>query len=113
MHPRLRRQARGRWRSESTVQFNGTVPASTAADALFNLLVPFWQLVLGGVVVVFLVGATARLVRRGPSRMNTAILVTGAGVVGLVLLGVLFARAEPARPANPDTPSGSSRPASR
>jgi hypothetical protein len=104
--------------SGTPVQFNGTVPALTApasyaADALFGLLAPFWHLVLGTVMIVFLVAAGARLARRGRSRMNTALLVTGAGIVGLVLLGMLLARAASAAPAGPVSPAGSISPASR
>jgi hypothetical protein len=65
------------------------VPATVAADALLGLLLPFWQVVLGIAVVVFLVGASIRLARRGRSRMNTAIVVTTALLVGVMLIGVL------------------------
>ena len=49
-----------------------------AEDALLGLLLPFWQLVIGGcrgrrLVLV----SMRRLARRGPSRMTTALLVTG------------------------------------
>jgi NhaP-type Na+/H+ or K+/H+ antiporter len=71
------------------VQLNGLVPDTIAADALLGLLLPFWQLVLGVVIIVFVAGASVRLARRGRSRMNTAIIVTGAALVGLVVIGVL------------------------
>lgn len=71
------------------VQLNGPVPDTIAADALLGLLLPFWQLVLGAVIIVFVVGASVRLARRGRSRMNTAIIITGAALVGLVVIGVL------------------------
>jgi NhaP-type Na+/H+ or K+/H+ antiporter len=71
------------------VQLNGPVRDTIAADALLGLLLPFWQLVLGVVIIVFVVGASVRLARRGRSRMNTAILVTGVALVGLVVIGVL------------------------
>jgi hypothetical protein len=71
------------------VQLNGQVPETIAADALLGLLVPFWQLVISGVMLVFVVVASVRLARRGRSRMNTAIMVTGAALVGLVLIGIL------------------------
>jgi hypothetical protein len=74
------------------VQLNGSVPAASAPDALLGLLVPFWQLVIGVVIVIFLVGATARLAQRGRSRMNTALVVTGAAVLGLMIVGALTAR---------------------
>jgi hypothetical protein len=57
-----------------------------AEDALLGMLLPFWQLVIG-VCVVLAVGAAAyRLAARGPSRMTTALLVTGGAVVGIALL---------------------------
>jgi hypothetical protein len=71
------------------VQLNDPVTDTIAADALLGLLLPFWQLVLGAVIIVFVVFAAVRLARRGHSRMNTAILVTGAAVIGLVVIGVL------------------------
>jgi hypothetical protein len=71
------------------VQLNGRVPATIAADALLDLLLPFWQIVIGVVIVIFVIGASVRLVGRGRSRMNTAIMVTGAALLGVVLLGVL------------------------
>lgn len=60
-----------------------------AADALLGMLLPFWQLVLGAAVIVFVVGASIRLARRGRSRMNTMIIVTGAALLSLVVIGVL------------------------
>jgi hypothetical protein len=71
------------------VQLNGRVPATIAADALLGLLVPFWQIVLGVAIGVFVIGGSIRLARRGRSRMNTAIVVTGTLLLGVVLLGVL------------------------
>lgn len=68
---------------------NDPVRDTIAADALLGLLLPFWQLVLGAVIVLFLVGASVQLARRGRSRMNTAIIITGAALLGLVLIGVL------------------------
>jgi len=71
------------------VELNDRVPATIAADALLGLLLPFWQIVIGIVIVIFVIGASVRLAGRGRSRMNTAILVTGATLLGVVLLGVL------------------------
>jgi hypothetical protein len=71
------------------VQLNGGVPATIAADALLGLLLPFWQLVLGVAIAIFVVGASVRLARRGRSRMNTAIVVSFSLLLGVVLLGVL------------------------
>jgi hypothetical protein len=65
------------------------MPAPVAAEALLGLLLPFWQVLLGGAVVVFLVVAATKLARRGRSRMNTAIVVTGVAIIGLVVIGAL------------------------
>jgi len=73
----------------SGVQLNGRVPATIAADALLGLLMPFWQIVLGLTILGFVAGASIRLARRGRSRMNTAIVVTGTMLLGAVLLGLL------------------------
>ncbi|MFC0006764.1 hypothetical protein [Micromonospora siamensis] len=68
------------------------VPPATnlAEDALLGLLLPFWQLVIGGFVLVVLVLSVGRLARRGRSRMTTALLVTAAAIAGFTLVGVLL-----------------------
>jgi hypothetical protein len=60
-------------------------------DALLGLLFPLWQLTIGGCVLVTLVFATRRLMRRGRSRMTSALLVTGGAALGLAVLGLLLA----------------------
>jgi FtsH-binding integral membrane protein len=76
----------------ASVTFNGTVPEqTTAADAFLSMLAPFWRLVLSCAVLLFVLATAARLARRGRSRMNTALLVAGTGIVALVLLGMLLA----------------------
>lgn len=60
-----------------------------AADALTDLLLPAGQLVIGVLVLVTLVVSTLRLVRRGPSRMGGALLLTGGAVIGLALISYL------------------------
>jgi hypothetical protein len=60
-----------------------------AADALLDLLFPLWQLVIGALVLVTLVVSVHRLIRRGPTRMGGAMLLTGAAVIGLAVLGYL------------------------
>ncbi|MDG4820256.1 hypothetical protein O7635_00010 [Asanoa sp. WMMD1127] len=60
-----------------------------AEDALLGMLFPFWQLVIGLCVVLALAAAVYRLAARGPSRMTTALLVTGGAVVGIALLSYL------------------------
>jgi hypothetical protein len=59
-------------------------------DPLLNLLVPFWQIVIGLCVVGAVVVAGFRLARRGPSRVTTGLLVTGAAVVLLCTLSFLL-----------------------
>ena len=68
------------------------VPAShiLADDALLSLLLPFWQLVIGVCVLIVLVVSVHRLIMRGASRMATALLVTGAAVLGSAAIGVLL-----------------------
>jgi hypothetical protein len=68
------------------------MPTPTSADAVLGLLLPFWQLVLSGCVVLFMVGAAVRLAGRGRSRMNTGVLVTGAAVVSLMVVGLIASR---------------------
>jgi hypothetical protein len=60
-----------------------------AADAISDLLLPAGQLVIGALVLVALVVSTLRLIRRGPSRMGGALLLTGGAVIGLAVIGYL------------------------
>jgi hypothetical protein len=60
-----------------------------AEDALLGLLMPLWQIVIGLLVAVAVVVVVYRLVRRGPSRMTTAMLVTGGAVIGFTVVGIL------------------------
>jgi hypothetical protein len=64
-------------------------PPALATEALTGLLVPFWQLVIGLVVVVTVVVAGYRLFQRGPSRMSGAMLLVGIAVVCLAVLSYL------------------------
>jgi hypothetical protein len=61
-------------------------------DPLLNLLLPFWQMVIGLCVLAAVVVAGVRLARRGPSRLTTALLLTGGAVVGTCALGLLLER---------------------
>jgi hypothetical protein len=61
-----------------------------AQDALLSLLFPVWQITIGACVLLAVVLSVRRLARRGPSRMTTALLVTGGAVVCLVALGILL-----------------------
>jgi hypothetical protein len=66
-------------------------PATTLAEeALLGLLLPFWQLVIGAFVLAVVLASVGRLVRRGPSRMTTALLVTAAAIAGFTVVGVLL-----------------------
>jgi hypothetical protein len=62
------------------------------ADGLLAMLAPVWQVVIGGCVLVVVVAASARLARRGRSRMTTALMVTGAAAIALAVIGVLASR---------------------
>lgn len=66
-----------------------TRPETLAADALLGLLLPFWQLVIGGFVLAALLLSLRRLRDRGSSRMVRALMVTGVAIVGLALLGLV------------------------
>jgi hypothetical protein len=52
-------------------------------------LLPFWQLIIGGLVLVAILGSAQRLARRGHSRMTTALLVWGGAILGVAVLGLL------------------------
>ncbi|MFF5290840.1 hypothetical protein [Paractinoplanes globisporus] len=62
---------------------------TVAADAVSDLLLPAGQAVIGALVLVTLVVSTHRMIRRGPSRMGGALLLTGSAVIGLALIGYL------------------------
>jgi hypothetical protein len=64
-------------------------PPTLAADALLDMLVPLWQLVIGVLVLVTVVVTAHRLFMRGPSRMGGAMLLAGSAVVCVALLSYL------------------------
>jgi hypothetical protein len=64
----------------------------STADTLLGMLFPFWQLVIGVVVLVACAAAALQLARRGRSRMRFAVLVAGAAVVGINAVAFLLAR---------------------
>jgi hypothetical protein len=67
---------------------SGAVTAP-AADALLGLLSPAWQaLIAGSLLVVTLLGIR-RLMERGPARVTNAMLLTGALIVTLTVVGTL------------------------
>jgi hypothetical protein len=61
-----------------------------AQDALVTLLTPIWQLVIGALVLVAVLASVRTFVRRGPSRMTTALIVTALAIIGLTTIGVLL-----------------------
>jgi hypothetical protein len=61
-----------------------------ASDALFGLLMPLWQVLIGVLVLVALVVSVHRLFMRGPSRMGGAMLIVGGAVVCLAVVSYLF-----------------------
>jgi hypothetical protein len=61
-----------------------------AEDALLGLLLPFWQILIGLCVLLAIVASVHRLIMRGPSRMTTAMLISGGVVVGLTAIGILW-----------------------
>jgi hypothetical protein len=67
-------------------------PSGLAQDALLNLLLPFWQVAIGLCVLAAVVVVGVRLARRGPSRVTTALALSGGAVVGICALGLLLAR---------------------
>lgn len=64
-------------------------PPALAVDALFGLLMPLWQLVIGLLVIVTVVVSVHRLFLRGPSRMGGAMLLTGGAVVCIAVVSFL------------------------
>jgi hypothetical protein len=64
-------------------------PPALATEALTGLLMPFWQLLIGLVVLVTVVVAAYRLILRGPSRMGGAMLLVGGAVVCVAVLSYL------------------------
>lgn len=65
--------------------------AGMSHDALLSLLFPVWQLAIGGCVLAVVVLSMRRLLRRGPSRMTRALIVSGGAALGLTALGLLLA----------------------
>jgi hypothetical protein len=65
-------------------------PPVAASDALLDLLMPLWQLVIGLLVLVTLAVSVHRLFMRGPSRMGGAMLLIGGAVVCVAVLSYLF-----------------------
>lgn len=64
-------------------------PPAFATETLTGLLVPFWQLVIGLVVLVTVVVSGYRLFLRGPSRMGGAMLLVGITVVCVAVISYI------------------------
>jgi hypothetical protein len=61
-----------------------------AQDALLSLLLPLWQMAIGLCVLAAVVVVAVRLAQRGPSRIATALLVTGTAVLAICAVGIFF-----------------------
>ena len=55
------------------------------------MLGPLWQVAIGVCVLVVVIISTRRLVRRGPSRMGRALIVTGGAALAVFVIGMLLA----------------------
>jgi hypothetical protein len=64
-------------------------PPVLAADALFSLLAPLTQLIIGVLVLAAVVVSVHRLVQRGPTRMGGAMLLIGGALVCVAVLSYL------------------------
>ena len=64
--------------------------STLASDALFGLLMPLWQLVIGLLVLVTVLVSVHRLIIRGPSRMGGAMLLVGGAVLCIAVVSYLF-----------------------
>jgi hypothetical protein len=64
-------------------------PPAHAADPLFGLLMPLWQLLIGVLVLVAVMVSVHRLFMRGPSRMGAAMLLVGGAVVCIAVMSYL------------------------
>lgn len=69
-----------------------TEPDRLSQDALLDLLLPIWQVAIGVCVLAAVAVVAVRLARRGPSRVTTALLLTGGAVAGICALGLLIER---------------------
>jgi len=57
-----------------------------------NLRRPAWQVAIGLCVVAAVVVVGFRLLLRGPSRVTTALVLTGGAVLGICAVGILLER---------------------
>jgi hypothetical protein len=64
------------------------MPAATS-DALLGLLHPVWQAAIACCLLVVTVLGVRRMAQRGPTRMATAVMLTGALIVAITAVGTL------------------------
>lgn len=69
-----------------------TSAPAVAQDALLGLLLPIWQAVIAVCLLAAVVVVGVRLARRGPSRVTTALLLTGGAVLAICAAGLLLDR---------------------
>jgi hypothetical protein len=60
-------------------------------DALLGQLFPMWQLTISTGVLVTVILCGWRLLRRGPSRMTRALIITGGAALSVATIGILLA----------------------
>jgi hypothetical protein len=65
--------------------------ADMSQDAPLNLLFPMWQLVIGGCVLAAVALSIRPLLRRGPTRMSRALIVTGGAALAIAAVGIMLA----------------------
>lgn len=63
-----------------------------AQATLSTLLLPIWQVAIGLCVLAAVVVVAGRLALRGPSRIKTALLITGGAVLAVCAVGILLER---------------------
>ena len=63
-----------------------SVPPS-AQDLLLGLLLPVWQAAIGICLVAAVIVVGIRLARRGPSRVTTALVLSGIAALAICAVG--------------------------
>jgi hypothetical protein len=77
-----------RWRG-TVAAVSKAIGSSPSADALLGLLDPAWQALIAGCLLVVTVLGVIRLAARGPARMTNGVLVTGALIVAITVIGTV------------------------
>jgi hypothetical protein len=65
--------------------------AGMSRDSGLGVLFPMWQLVIGGCVLAAVVLSVRPLLRRGPTRMTRALIVTGGAALAIAAVGIMLA----------------------